>query len=172
MIALEAQSMNWYALHVRSNHEHMVAQKLEGVGIEAFYPHILAPSRDKRREIEKKFMPGYVFGRFNLAEKTPVVAIDQVVSILGSGRHAIAIPDYEIEAVRLIATAKQAMPSDYIHAGDRVLVTRGPLQGLVGFVTRHKDSLRIVVSVEMLARSISAEVDADSLEVLTAAAAA
>jgi len=88
--------MNWYALHIRSNCEHLVALKLTADGIENFYPHVVTKSRDGRREIEKKFMPGYVFCCFDLAQRTHIVAITQVVGILGSGRHAVAIPKLKV----------------------------------------------------------------------------
>jgi transcription antitermination factor NusG len=160
--------MNWYALHVRSNFEHLVADKLQYAGIETFYPFQLEMSRDKRREIEKKFMPGYVFAHFDLEDKTPVVAIPQVVSILGWGRHAVAIPDLEIEAVRkIVSLPVDVKPCAYLAEGARVRVKWGPLAGLEGYVIRRKKTL-VVVSVTMLARSISAQVDPDSLEMIHA----
>jgi transcription antitermination factor NusG len=157
--------MNWYALHVRSNHEHLVAEKLEYAGVEAFYPHKSERSRDDRRDVEKKFMPGYVFARFDLAEKTEIVAIPQVVNILGWGKHAVSIPDYEIDAVRkIISFPSDAEPCEFYAAGARVRVKWGPLAGLEGYVIRSQRKTQVVVSVTMLARSISAQVEADSLE--------
>lgn len=161
--------MSWYALHVRSNYEHLVAVQLERAGVEAFYPHMLEPSRDRRREIEKKFMPGYVFGHFELSERTPIVAIPQVVRILGWGARPAAIPDDEIEGVRkIVSFPKIVTPGEceYVAEGDLVRVCRGPLTGLEGFVVHRKNSTRIVVSVTMLGRSIAAEVDRGSLELL------
>jgi transcription antitermination factor NusG len=166
---LDETPVNWYALHVRSNNEHQVAEKLEYAGIEAFYPFKLEMSRDKRREIEKKFMPGYVFGRFSLQDKTPVVAIPQVVSILGWGRHAVAIPDFEIEAVRkIVSFPSDVKACEYLAEGALVRVKWGALAGLEGYVIRAKKN-QIVVSVTMLGRSISARVDPDSLEPFTRA---
>jgi transcription antitermination factor NusG len=159
--------MLWYALHVHSNFEGLVAMKLDGAGIESFYPHLDTKSKDGKRDTELRFMPGYVFSRFDLEEKTPVVAISQVVSILGAGRHAIPIPDEEIAAVKLITSFPSlAQPCAYVFAGDRVRVRGGPLAGLEGYVAYSKNLVRVVVSVEMLHRSISAEVDADSLDLL------
>lgn len=160
--------MNWYALHVHPNSERLVAMQLLGGSIEAFYPHTVAKSKDKKRDVDVKFMPGYVFGHFDILEKTPVIAIPQVVSILGWGRHAAPVPDEEIAAVKLIVSfpALAPLPCAYVSAGDRVLVRRGPLAGLEGYVMYSKSIARVIVSVAMLARSISAEVDADSLELL------
>ncbi len=160
--------LNWYALHVRSNFEHLVALQLAGADIESFYPHLVERSKDQKRDIERKFFPGYVFGHFDLLEKTPVIAIPQVVSILGWGCHAAPIADEDIAAVKLIVSfpALAPLPCAYVSAGDRVRVRRGPLAGLEGYVCYSKSIARVIVSVPMLARSISAEVDADTLELL------
>jgi transcription antitermination factor NusG len=88
------------------------------------------------------------------------------VGILGFGPRPVAIPDVEIEAVKLIVSFPKPVPCAYVSAGDRVVVCRGPLRGLEGYVAYAKGVARVIVSVQMLARSISAEVDADSLELL------
>ena len=160
----------WYALHCKPNSERIVAEKLGHERIEAFYPHSVQKSRDGYRSIELKFFPGYAFARFDLLHSRPaVVEIPQVVSILGWGRHPVAIPDFEVDAVRLIVNTPQvkaAADCPFVTAGDRVRVTRGPLRDLEGFVVYTKGGARVIVSISMLARSISAEVDGDALELL------
>lgn len=159
--------MPWYALHVRPSQEHLVELQLAQLDLESFYPHITNRSKDKRRDVELKFMPGYVFSRFDMATRTPVVRIPQVVSIIGIGTHAVAIPDVEIEAVRkIVSFPKLVMPCEFVPVGKEVEVLAGPLKGLRGIVAYHKNSTRVIVSIAMLARSISAEVDADSLRLL------
>lgn len=156
----------WYALHVASNCERAVAARLAYAGVDGFYPHVLQASKDGRREVETKFMPGYVFGNFDIADKGEVVSIPHVVSILGWGpSRPVAIPDSEIEGVRKIVSVPElARPSAFISAGDRVLVRRGPLTGLEGFVAHVKNATRVVVSVSMLGRSVAADVEASWLE--------
>jgi len=159
----------WYALHVRSQHEHLVSDQLFYAGIEALYPHVVGRSKDGRRDVETKFFPGYVFGHFDIDAKTPVMAIPQIVSILGWGTHAVAIPDFEIAAVRLIVEAPvfvAVTPCPYVAEGDRVRVLRGPLRGLEGYVAYSKTATRVIVSVSMLARSISVDVDTSYLHLI------
>jgi transcriptional antiterminator NusG len=161
--------MNWYALYVRANFESVVAQKLQAVGIEGYYPHLIQRSKDQRRDIEKKFFPGYVFVRIDLTEqRSAVVSIPQVLSILGWGQRAIVIDDTEIEAVRsMVSTPEIAIvETPYVSAGDLVRVARGPLAGMTGFVVYEKSKARVVVSITGLGRSISAEVDHADIEVL------
>lgn len=164
--------VRWYALHVHSNTESLVRDKLAICDIEGFYPHLAHKSKDSRRGTETKFMPGYVFGHFDMAETTEVLAIPQIARILGFGRHAVPIPDVEIAAVKLIVSfpALAPEPCAYVAEGDRVRVRGGPLAGLEGYVCYMRNRTRVIVSVTMLARSISAEVDATSLEMLEPAA--
>jgi transcription antitermination factor NusG len=162
----------WYALQCRSNQEPLVADKLGYDGIESFYPHrierIKAPHwRGGEREIERKFFPGYLFARFDyLPQARLVIAVPQVLNILGWGRTPVAIPDCEVEAVRQIVNAPEVSLETvpYVAAGDAVRVKSGPLAGLEGFVAYSKSSARVIVSVTMMRRSISAEVAIADLE--------
>ena len=169
----ESSALSWYGLHVRSNEEHRVTARLASFGIEAFYPFVTAKSHDGRRDVERKFMAGYVFSRFALANRTPVVSIAQVVGILGFNHLAVAIPDIEIDSVRkIVSFPKLATPCDFLAAGDKVRVRYGPLTGLEGSVLRWKKKAWIVVSLTAAERSIKAEVDPLSLEFIGHAKAA
>ena len=48
----------------------------------------------------------------------------------------------------------------YLRAGHRVRVVHGPMAGTEGILLRKKDKLRIVMSLDLLMRSIAVEVDA------------
>jgi transcription antitermination factor NusG len=155
--------------------ERLVSLQLGDAGIEHFYPHVVERSRDHRRNIERRFMPGYVFSRFELGNKAPVVAIQQVVSILGWALKPAAIPSGEIEAIqKIVSFPSESKPAEcaFLAEGTRVQVIRGPLRGLEGFVVYAARSARVVVSVQMLGRSISAEVAADALQKIEEKAAA
>jgi len=144
-----------------------VALKLDAAGIESYYPHALIKSRDGKRSIERRFMPGYVFAYFDLAEKTAVVAIPQVAGILGFGRHAVSIPNSEIEQVKKIVSFPNiAMPCQFFAAGNKVRVRYGPLTGLEGYVMRWKKKAWVVVTLTSAECSIKAEVDPQSLELI------
>jgi transcription termination/antitermination protein NusG len=158
---------SWYALHCRPNTERLVIDKLHASGVGGFYAHVMRRSLDGRRNIEEKFFPGYAFVHFDLVNRLIALSIPQVVAILGAGPRMEAIPDAEIEAVQQLVTAPQTIhPCPYVAAGDRVRVEAGPLRGLEGYVSYERGSARVVVSVTMLARSIAADVDRDSLQLI------
>ena len=100
----------WYALHVASCSEALVSAKLEDVGIESYYPvsHVKS-ARNYRPEVEKVYFPGYVFARFEIADRVPVLSINQVIRILGCGHEHTTIPDVEIAAIRCIIASGRGL---------------------------------------------------------------
>lgn len=167
---------HWYALHVRSCAERIVAAALDRIEVENYFPVRPAESGegrststivriDERRR--RPLFPGYVFGRFDLERKRPIVSIPQVLRILGSGWLPIAIQDSELESVRVMAAAPVPLAEHpFLEAGQKVRVLYGPLTNVVGIFHHAKGPARIVVSISIMGRSISAEVDAGQLEAI------
>jgi transcription antitermination factor NusG len=53
-------------------------------------------------------------------------------------------------------------PWPYLHAGQRVSIDYGPLAGVQGVIVRAEDGkTRVVVSIDMLFRSVAAEIERD-----------
>jgi transcription antitermination factor NusG len=120
--------------------------------------------------LESRFFPGYVFGHFDLAHKTAVVAIPQVVAILGFGLHAVPVPDFEIANVKLMVDSPAPVYSSNSHPlneGDKVRVKFGPLTGCEGRVLRlPKNKFKLIVSVNLLGRDLCTPINPDCLEYL------
>ena len=159
----------WYALTVKPNHERAAARALESKALETFVP--LARSRrrwsDRIQELELPLFAGYVFCRFPGTERARILSTPGVNSVVGFGNRPAGVEDAEIRALRtLVASGLPVGPWPYLRVGERVRVEAGPLCGVEGILTQMKDAWRVVVSIELLQRSIAAEVDRDSLSVV------
>jgi transcription antitermination factor NusG len=55
-------------------------------------------------------------------------------------------------------------PHPFLSDGDRVRVTCGPLAGVSGILLRHKDTCRLILSIELLGRSAAVEIDSTIVE--------
>lgn len=159
--------MNWYALHVRSNFERKTAELLEQKGIEVFAPFYQPNPRKRDRKgqlIWRALFPGYVFGSLNWeTQKIPTLRTPGVIRVLSLGDEPVPIPGPEIEAVRALLAAGVARPYPFLNAmktGKPVRLTGGPLTGVQGIIVWIRDEARVVVSIEMLHRSVSVEVEA------------
>ena len=156
----------WYAIRTRSNHEKITAMGLHGKGYEPYVPTYQVHRRRFERVIKSDhpLFAGYVFCCFDVKNRLPILITTGVVSIVGFGGEPAVIPDHEIEAVR--AALRSGLPSEpcpYLREGQRVRVTHGSLDGLEGILLKKKNQMRMVISVSMLQRSISVEIDHDHL---------
>jgi transcription antitermination factor NusG len=154
----------WFAVRVRSNHERITAAHLRERGYEEFSPSWKTERRwsDRTKEIDQFLFPGYVFCRLNPSDRLPVLTAPGVVDLVGFGKIPAPVPDHEIENVRrMVQSGLFVMPWPFLELGHRVLIERGPLAGVEGILDEVKGKCRLVVSVQLLQRSVSAEVDRD-----------
>ena len=163
----EAPSRNWFAVYVWSNQEKTIDRHLRMRGIESFLPVQTVLRRWKNRVTAKVEMPlfaGYVFVKIARTQFSSVLEVSQVHSIVGNGREALALPEAEIEALRLGLQERRADPHPYLKVGDMARIRSGALTGMKGVVVRVNNQLRVVLSIDAIARSIAVHVTADELE--------
>jgi transcription antitermination factor NusG len=157
----------WFAIQVRPRAEKLVAYILENKGFEGLLPvySVHRQRSDRVVEIELPLFPGYLFCRLDLTRRLlPLFTIPGVVRLLGVGQTPLPIDDKEIEAVRtILKSGCAALPWPMPKEGERVCIENGPLRGLEGVLVGKKKDTRLVVSVTLLQRSISVEIDADSV---------
>jgi transcription antitermination factor NusG len=154
----------WYAVVVRSNFERIVAQSLRQKDYEIFLPSYRAVRRwsDRTKLVECALFPGYVFCRMDLRQRIPLLDTPGVASIVGAGRTALPVPEHEIAAIQtLVNSGLSLSPCPFLKAGQMVTIHCGPLAGVEGIVVACKNNRRLVVSVEMLQRSVTVEIEAD-----------
>jgi transcription antitermination factor NusG len=104
-----------------------------------------------------------VFCRFDPQHKVPVLRNPAVDYVVEFGNGPVPIPDEEIEAIRL-ALSMGAVPTEYLKVGQRVRVLYGPLVGTEGILTRTSNRDRLVLSIDMIQRSVALHIDADMVE--------
>jgi transcription antitermination factor NusG len=159
---------SWFALVTLTRHEKIVAQMLRNKGYETLLP-LSAHRRQygsRERVSELPVFPGYLFCRFDPAFRMPILTTPGVLHVVGSGRIPIPIAESEIESLRRAIEAGFGMqPCSFLQAGKPGRITCGPLAGVEGIVIGRKagvkPSARLVLSVTLLQRSVSLEVDAD-----------
>jgi transcription antitermination factor NusG len=153
----------WCAVYTRHQHEKSVSEVLEAKGFEVFLPLYNSTRRwkDRRKVLSLPLFPCYVFVRGAIERRLPVLSTPGVHMIINRGEKVATVPEQEIEAIRRTVEAQlRFQPHPFLHCGDRVRVVRGSLEGVEGILTRKKNLYRLVLSVEMLAQSVSVEIDA------------
>ena len=156
----------WYALTVRYQHERQTERALQSQGWQTLVP--LYRSRrqwsDRVKDVELPLFAGYVFCRFAVSGRKQVLDTPGVARVVGFGGSDVALEDFEIAGIeRLLALNLPLSPWPYLTAGDRVRVEHGAMRGLEGTLLRAKGSVRLVIGVKLLQRSISVELDRDAI---------
>jgi len=159
-------STAWHALWTRSHCEQLVHDQLAAKGFDLFLPKIEQWSRrgGQRHLIWVPMFSGYVFLRAALgkASYVEVMRARGLVQVLGERWDRLAtIPEGEIDTIRRIVDARvPALPYPFLQEGQRVRITRGPLTDVEGILVRTKPNRGLlVVSVDLLRRSVAAHVD-------------
>jgi transcription antitermination factor NusG len=160
-------SRRWYAAYTKPCHEKRVAEHLEIRNIELFLPLYRTSRRWNNGctvTLERPLFPGYVFVHIPPNERVSVLELSGVLSIVGTAREPTPLPDEDIERFRSGLHLTHAEPHPIPTMGETVRIRRGPLQGMTGVVTRQKNSFRVVLTVDLIMKSIAVEVCADNLE--------
>ncbi len=154
-------SLPWYALQVRPRYEKVIASTLLGKGYEGFLPLYVHRSRwsDRIKEVHLPLFPGYLFCRFDINRRLPILVTPGVIHVVGIGQTPYPVAEDEISALKaIVLSGLQAEPRSYLNIGERVRIEIGPLAGVEGILTSLKGSSRLIVSVSLLQRSVSVEI--------------
>lgn len=158
----QGAGVEWYAAYTRHQHEKAVAHIMAQKGIEAFLPlwNVASRWKDRIKLLQQPLFPGYVFLRTDLSRRLTVLQTPSVHFLVGGSSGPTAIPIEEIEAIRRALTSRLLVgPYPFLAAGDRVRVKAGALEGVEGILVRKKNEFRLILSVEMLQKSVAVEID-------------
>jgi len=161
----------WYAIQTRGRHEKKVARQLRDRGLEGFLPLASEVRRwsDRRQTVETPLYPCYTFLRASIDARirAAVLRIPGVLEFVGLRGCPLVIPDRDIEVMQtLVDRCVPVKAHVFLCEGTRVRIRGGALDGIEGIlVTRNSDS-SLIVSVQMIQRSIALRVDGYDVEPL------
>lgn len=159
----------WYAVSVRSRHEKLVTRHLEHRGLNYFLPLYRSVRRwkDRRKELDVALFPGYVFVNLDVRDRLGVLRAPGVVEFVTFQGRPAAVPDSEIHALESsLSAGLRPQPHPYLRQGKKVRVKNGPLANSEGIMIRRKEGFRLVLSINLLMRSVMLEVDEADVEPL------
>jgi len=160
------RSSRWFALAVRPRFDKAVARALERKGHETFLPLYRTHDQTGARshEPELPLFPGYVCCRFDVQNRLPILTTPGVIDILGAGNAPVALDDIELASLRTaMRSACRIQPFPFVQAGQRVRIQCGTLAGVEGIVMSFSQTLRLVLSISLLQRSVLLEIGRDAV---------
>jgi transcription antitermination factor NusG len=158
---------SWYAVSVYPRHEKQVAQMCEIKGVNYLLPLYSSVRRwkDRRKRLDMVLFPGYVFVNIALTERLRVLVLPGVARFVTFHGQPAVVPDHEIRVLGLGAEGGLSIqPHPYLQKGRLVRVRNGPMSGVEGILVRRKDRFRVIISIDLIMRSVAAEVDEGDIE--------
>jgi len=159
---------NWFAAFTSPRHEKSVDQHFTLRGIEHYLPIYHSPRKWRnglKVLLDLPLFPRYIFVHIKRTERVRVLDVPGVLAIVGGTAGKMApLPEAEIEALRSGLHFRQAEPHPLLAVGQRARIRSGTLAGLEGIVVRKKNSLRFVLTMDLIMESIAVEVDGEELE--------
>jgi transcription antitermination factor NusG len=161
---IESQLSDWYVLKVRTGGETAAVEALRYRGLNPYCPMRRERRRysDRMKVVEAAVFPGYVFCRFDIQHKLPIISSPGVEYIVGFSEGPAPIPEEEFLNIRrMIDAGGSAVRS--LPLGQRVRVTHGPLQGVEGILVRDSEGGQLVVAIKLLNQGASLHIDEDKI---------
>lgn len=165
----EPDEFAWFAVHTRSRFEKKVVSELRDKGIETFLPLISAKHKwsDRQRLIHLPLFPGYVFVRIAAMQGARIAVLRSigVTNFVGVRGVGTPIPDAEIQAIQTVL--EQRVPFQlypYMQIGQLVRIRGGCLDGIEGILTSICGDESLVVSVQLIQRSIAMRISGYQIE--------
>jgi transcriptional antiterminator NusG len=168
-VAAMPQESFWYAVHTSPRHEKKVAGELLRKGIETFLP--LYPEAhqwsDREQIVDVPLFPQYVFVRISVDsnERVGVLRTSGVISFVCARGFGVAIPEVQIAGVRSVIEHRLcANPCSFLDVGKRVRVRGGSLDGVEGILLGLKGDETLVISVQLIQKSLTISVTGFKVE--------
>lgn len=158
---------NWFAVFTVPRHEKQVEEYFRVREIESFLPLIRMGRRWKdgsKGIVELPLFPSYTFVRIGCGGRVPVLSVPGVISIVGGGRKSMSISDSYIHFLQKGLQEGKIEPHPYLTSGTKVRIRSGVMAGVEGILLRKKNDFRVVLTLEMIMKSVKIEVELGDIE--------
>jgi transcription termination/antitermination protein NusG len=155
----------WYIVHTYSGFEDRVKQTLrqraDALGMGEAFGEVRIPTETivefkggKKRELQRKFFPGYILVEMEMSDETwhVVKNTPKVTGFVGTGKNPTPLSEAEVNQIlEQVVTAKEKPKPKYVfEKGEPVKITDGPFNnftGIVDDVNLDRSTLKVMVTI-------------------------
>jgi len=150
---LKTDELNWYAVYTAPKAEKKVSERFSDAGIEHYLPLQKVRRRwsDRVKEVIIPVVNGYIFVRILAVEYRKITDVYGAINFVREGGKPMPIPDNQISRMRfMVELAEEPVEFcyDQFDRGETILITRGPLQGMVGELVELKGKHKVLIRLE------------------------
>ena len=169
--AVSREEPRWYAIQTRARHEKIVTKQLQYKGFGTFLPLISQTNRwsDRQKTIQLPLFPCYTFVHVGACPEIHLAELHTsgVIGFVGIRGVGLPIPDKEIEDIETLLTHNITCALyPFLRVGQRVRICGGSLEGVEGILVAKNSDRSLVVSMEVIQRSVAVRIDGYDVEMI------
>ncbi len=171
-LTMKQEPANWYAVQTRARNEKVIAERLQGQGLNTFLPLVTEVRRwsDRKKKVELPLFSCYVFVKLvisNNHDRMSVYRTNGVFGIVSMRGEAIPIPEEQIDALRTVVTQQVSWSAHpFLKVGQRVRIRGGSMDGVEGVLLSANGDRTVIISVDAIQRSLAVRVEGYDVEPL------
>jgi transcription antitermination factor NusG len=157
---------SWFAIYVKPRHEFKVRDELDLIKIQNYLPAVtrIKQWNDRKKKICEPLIKGYIFIFADEKERLQSVELSSVVKCLFDHGRPARIPDWQIVNLQnLLSHNGDFKVLDNLVSGSPVEIIDGPFRGVKGVIEKTESVNRLVVSIDLLNRSIVVHLPKESI---------
>ena len=138
----ETETAKWYVVHAKPRKEEFAQFNLKLKGVEVFLPQLLLPQSSQKCQRPTPLFPGYLFVRIRFAEEYHyVIWTPGVIRLLSFNGSPASLGDDIVSFLIQQATPEGVITAhSNLIAGEKIQVSGGPFDGIVGFIQEPPDA--------------------------------
>jgi transcription antitermination factor NusG len=162
---------SWFAVWTRSRQEKVASAMLGKLGVQHYLPlkSEVRQWSDRKQTVHVPLFRGYLFVHMNPTRdsRLQVLKISGIAGFVGDSTGPLPIPNQQIEDVRrVLAGEVECTVLPLLEEGDRVRVVRGPLAGVEGRLLQGNSTSRLLISIEMIHKTLAVRVLRQDVELI------
>jgi transcription antitermination factor NusG len=163
------ENSSWFAVQTRPRHEKKVSVGLQQKGIHSFLPLRREKRQwtDRQKWIESPLFSHYLFVKIpaTAESRVDVLRTIGVLRFAGMPGCGTPVPNEQIENLRAILDHRVPLAQhEFIKVGERVRIRGGALNGIEGILAAIKNDRSLVVSVDLIQKSVAIQIDGFEVE--------
>lgn len=164
-----AEEAKWFAIQTRARHEKKVDAQLREKGVVSFLPlsSEMHQWSDRQRLVHQPLFSGYLFVQIpdSPGVRRSVLTTSGVCWFVGNHGAGLPIPSKQIQDIQTILTCTVPYsPFPFVRVGQRVKIRGGCLDGIEGILISKDSDRTVVVSIELVRRSLAIRINGYDLE--------
>src|ERR1035437_7093976 len=172
MATVRSNEYRWYAIYTRSRAEKKVNTELSLTGIESYLPlrKTIRQWSDRKKIVEAPLFNSYVFVKVSEKEYLKVLNTDGVTRFITFEGLAVSIPEVQINAIKAYLEEPEPIEANddplKMEPGQNIIVTRGPMKGLMGILITIQGKNRVKVEIEAIGHSLIITIPPKNIEIV------